>query len=76
VTRLPLDIAAMVAGVKPGTVRRWVHDGHVTRHRDGYDLDELIAYRDSRDLHALAARAGVTQPETLGVSLGGQQTRV
>lgn len=69
--RLPLDLAAEVAGVLPGTLRRWVFDGHVRRHWDGFDFAEVIAYRDARDLSCLAARAGVKHPESVGVSLFG-----
>lgn len=75
-SRLPLDLAAEVCGIRPSTLRRWVFEGHVVRHWDGFDFDELIAYRDSRNLSCLAARAGVKHPETVGVSLGGPKIRV
>lgn len=61
-SRLPLDLAAEVCGVLPGTLRRWVFDGHVRRHWDGFDFDEIIAYRDTRDADALYSRAGL-KPE-------------
>jgi hypothetical protein len=58
-SRLPLDLAAEICGIQPGTVRRWVFDGRITRHWDGYDLDELLTIRDHRDLDALRIRAGL-----------------
>lgn len=58
-TRLSLDLAAHICGVQPGTIRRWVHDGRVTRHWNGYDLDQLIAARDNRDFRKLLDRAGI-----------------
>lgn len=61
--RVTLDLAAQICTVKPGTIRRWVHDGRLTRHRDGYDFDELIALRDGRDLHALCTRAGIRKQD-------------
>lgn len=34
-----------VLGVKPGTLRQWVHRGHVVKvGRDLYDGDSVIAY--------------------------------
>jgi hypothetical protein len=57
-SRVPLTQAAEMCGVKPATIRRWVHDGHITRHWNGYDFNELIDYRDTRNLDALAVRAG------------------
>lgn len=58
-TRVPLAEAAEICDVKPGTIRRWVHDGRLARHWNGYDLTELIGVRDSRSLDALASRHGV-----------------
>lgn len=75
-SRLPLDLAAEVCGVRPATLRRWALDGHVSRYWDGFDFDEIVAYRDTRSLQCLAARAGVKHPETVGVSLVAPQTRV
>lgn len=57
--RVPLAEAAEICGVRPGTIRRWVHDGRLERHWNGYDYDELIAIRESRSLDALASRAGI-----------------
>jgi predicted site-specific integrase-resolvase len=64
-SRVQLDQAADICRVKPGTIRRWVHDGRLTRHWNGYDFDELIRIRDSRDIAQLAARAGIEHPETI-----------
>lgn len=75
-SRVPLEQAAEICGVQAGTIRRWVFDGRIRRHWNGYDFDELIAVRNGRDLAQLAARAGVAHPETLGVSLAPQQIRV
>lgn len=58
-SRVPLAEAAEIAGVKPGTIRRWVYDGRLRRYWDGYDFDELIAVRDARDPDALYSRAGL-----------------
>lgn len=72
-SRIPLDLALAVTHVQLPTLRRWVREGCVTRFPDGsFDYEELIAHRDSRDVHCLAARAGVKHPERVGVSLGGQ----
>ena len=72
-SRLSLDLAALACNVKPATIRRWVHDGHITRHWNGYDFDELIDYRDSRNLAAVAVRAGCSG---FGVSLASSKTHV
>lgn len=37
-------IGVAVAGVKPATVRQWITRGHLTRHVDGFDPDELILW--------------------------------
>lgn len=58
-TRLNLHEAALVAGVRPGTIRRWVHDGRLTRHWNGYNLADLVTARDARDLTKLLDRAGI-----------------
>ena len=65
-SRVPLAEAALIVGVKPGTIRRWVHDGRLTRHWDGYDFDDLIKARDSRSLDALCVRAGITRDHRPG----------
>lgn len=58
--RVPLTDAAGICGVKPGTIRRWVHDGRVIRHPDGYDVDELLQWIDARNPDALLVRAGLS----------------
>jgi hypothetical protein len=57
--RVPLATAASICGVKPGTIRRWVYDQRVTRHNDGYDVDELLHWIDARNPDALMVRAGM-----------------
>lgn len=67
--RVPPDEAAVIAGVKPATLRRWVREGRLRRHWFGYDFDELIAARDARDMAALYSRAGIAmsdRPERMG----------
>lgn len=44
-----LEAACAVAEVKPGTIRQWVARGFITRHRDGYDLAEILARIDGRN---------------------------
>lgn len=64
--RVDLALAAEICRVKPGTIRRWVHDRRVTRHRDGYDVDELIDARDSRSMEKLLDRAGIRHADRHG----------
>ena len=33
----------------PGALRLWVHRGHITRGRGGYDLREIVGYLERRD---------------------------
>lgn len=54
-----LALAAEICRVKPETVRRWVYDKKVTQYRDGFDVDELLDWRDRRDPDALYSRAGL-----------------
>lgn len=35
--------------VTGATLRSWVHRGHITRGRGGYDLAEILDYLDRRD---------------------------
>jgi hypothetical protein len=58
--RVPLSVACRIAGVKPGTIRRWVHDRRINRYDDGYDLTELLHWIDQRCTAALHVRAGIT----------------
>lgn len=51
--------AATICGVKPGTVRLWAHRGHITRHRDGFDVSELLHWIDARSTDHLYVRAGI-----------------
>lgn len=48
-TRVPLDVAASVAEVKPATIRKWVERGIIRRFDDGYDLSELLHWIDTRN---------------------------
>lgn len=57
-SRVDLALAAEICHVQPGTIRRWVFDGRLKRHWNGYDYDELIGVRDGRDIDALLVRAG------------------
>lgn len=69
--RVPLNLAAAICGVKPGTIRRWVHDRRIIRHHDEctdpaactgedyYDVHELLQWIDARNPDALMVRAGV-----------------
>lgn len=63
--RVDLEVAASICGVKPGTIYRWVSDGHVTSSPgpDGanwYDVHELLHWVDARNPDALMTRAGMT----------------
>jgi hypothetical protein len=49
VKHVPLELAAHHAGVKPGTIRLWVHRGHIRRYDDGYDLAEITAWIGRRN---------------------------
>lgn len=46
--RIGLRDAAELAQVQVGTIHQWVHKGVVTRYPDGFERDEIIAYRDGR----------------------------
>lgn len=69
-TLVPLDVAATICGVKPGTIRRWVHDRHITRHpHDGhgeYDVSELLHWIDTRNPDALYSRYGLKMSDRPG----------
>lgn len=54
-----LQTAVSICGVKPGTIRKWVFDGRIIRHDDGYDVDELLQWIDTRNPEALYSRAGL-----------------
>lgn len=47
--RVDLAAAAIYAEVAQGTVWKWVRRGHLSQHRDGYDLDEIDAWLARRD---------------------------
>lgn len=52
-TRVPADVVLEMLrqdGHHVGTtnLRNWTFRGHITRTKDGYDLDEVIAYLDRR----------------------------
>jgi hypothetical protein len=60
-------VAAYAAGVQPGTLRVWVHRGHISAPVNGcYDLAEILAWADRRSTsHAVAARHGRNTPRTV-----------
>jgi hypothetical protein len=62
--RVPLEQAASICGVKPGTIRRWVHDSRIVRYPDDgfgeYEVDELLLWIDARNPDALMVRAGLS----------------
>lgn len=45
--RVDTAVAANIAQVKPATIRQWIARGHVTRHHDGIDADELLTWIDT-----------------------------
>lgn len=52
--RVPASLAILALHqsgylIKPGTLRQWVARGHITRASAGYDLEEIVAYLDSRN---------------------------
>lgn len=47
--RVPIDVAAKIAGVSQATIRSWVHRKLITRHWDGFDVKDLIDRVDTRD---------------------------
>jgi hypothetical protein len=54
VTRVPASLALRALRqsgyrITAATLRSWVHRGHLTRGRGGYDLGEILAYLDRRD---------------------------
>lgn len=54
VKRVPASIALLALRqsgyvVTPGALRIWVHRGRITRGDGGYDLEEIVAYLDSRE---------------------------
>lgn len=53
-TRVPASLVLLALHqsgylIAPGTLRQWVHRGHITRGPGGYDLEEIVAYLDSRN---------------------------
>lgn len=51
--RVPASLALLALRqsghhITPGTLRQWVHRGHITRGPGGYDLVEIITYLDHR----------------------------
>jgi hypothetical protein len=59
VTRLSPKLAAQAIGVEPQTLHKWAREGRITRHPDGFELEELMAAEASRNGDALLSRAGV-----------------
>ena len=57
--RVDLETAAAICGVKKPTIRNWVHQRVIVRYPDGYDVTELLHWKDSRSMNALFVRAGV-----------------
>jgi hypothetical protein len=51
--RVPANLALLALHqsghhITPGTLRMWVHRGHITRGNGGYDLVEILTYLDHR----------------------------
>lgn len=52
---LTVTETARICGVKPGTVRRWIALGHITRTKTGHiDAADLIRWWDRRDTRKVA----------------------
>lgn len=80
--RVDLAKAAHICGVKPGTIRKWVFDGRISRHPDEcvhadlcsgqefYDVDELLHWIDARNPEALYSRAGLKLSDRPGRMAG------
>jgi hypothetical protein len=52
--RVPASLALLALRqsgyhITPGTLRIWVHRGHITRGEGGYDMEEIVAYLDRRN---------------------------
>jgi hypothetical protein len=67
--RVPAELALLALRqsgyhVTAGTLRIWVHRGHIARGRGGYDLAEILAYIDRRQ--AAGRRAGSPAPSGTG----------
>jgi hypothetical protein len=58
VTRVSAPHAAKVAGITRTSFLRWVRQGRVTRHPDGYELAEVLAAVEARDVEALLIGLG------------------
>lgn len=61
--RVSRAVAANICGVRPDTINVWVNRGHVIRHEDGYDVDQLLHWLDARDPRSLLARAGFPEAD-------------
>jgi hypothetical protein len=56
VNRVPVDLVVLVLAqsgitVNARQIRNWRLRGHITRTTDGYDLTEVLAYIERRDLN-------------------------
>ena len=52
-TRVPVDLVILMlaqSGIPTNarTIRNWRLRGHISRTKDGYDLEEIVKYLDSR----------------------------
>jgi hypothetical protein len=58
-----LDVAATIAGVQKRTIYKWMREGRLTRHMQGFLLTEILAAEKSRGLDALLKRAGIKRAD-------------
>lgn len=54
-TRFGRSQLAMLLGIKPRTVDAWVRRGHITRHPDGYDPADVLAWWENETRQKMAA---------------------
>lgn len=58
-TRLSPELAALLFGLSPRTLHKWAREGRIVRHKDGFEIDDLLVAEASRDASALFSRAGI-----------------
>lgn len=61
--RLTAAEAARFVGITRTSLHRWVRQGRITRHPDGYDIAELLAAEAARNHDALMTRAGIKKSD-------------